>query len=157
METLQISKENAIKAFDEAGDKTKKVLSNLFGAKVFQKDVTERVKTFADALAECGETPEQFRIRTGNDSPDEIAYKMLKVITQALNGGEVMDYKDTKVYKYFPWFNAVGSPAGFSFDGYCCGSSHSGVGSRLCFKTRELAEHAGKQFESIYRDFMVID
>lgn len=35
--------------------------------------------------------------------------------------------------------------------------SASFVGSRLCFKSSELAEHAGKNFTSVYKQFMVIE
>lgn len=34
--------------------------------------------------------------------------------------------------------------------------SNTNYGSRLAFKTEELAEYAGKQFIEIYRDFMIV-
>ena len=51
-----------------------------------------------------------------------------------------------------------GAAAGFS----CAYSLHTAslanatVGSRLCYKTRELATYAGRQFEGLYNDFLLI-
>ncbi|MOA38929.1 hypothetical protein D3C78_1606660 [compost metagenome] len=50
----------------------------------------------------------------------------------------------------------VGSGAVFSFVVYAYGHSHSGVGSRLVFKSRELAEYAAKQFINEYKDFFTL-
>ena len=154
METLEISKENAIKAYEVASDKTKKVLQNLFGEKVFVKEITDRVKTFEDALEVVGETAEQFKERTQYDSVDEVAYKKVKVIAQALNEGWVPDWTNTNEGKYYCWFKYVGSGVGFSFNGYYFVLSFSLVGSRLVFKTRPLAEYAAKQFQSIYNQLL---
>lgn len=79
METLQISKENALKAYSEASEKTKKVLSNLFGEKVFIKNFRD-IKTLQDALDYNGETLEHFNARTQFDDDKEKADKELAVI-----------------------------------------------------------------------------
>lgn len=81
---------------------------------------------------------------------DIIAYMKLRIIAKALNGGSWMTYQDTDEGKYYPWFTASGSASGFSADGYDCGDSNSGVGSRLTFKTSEIAKYAGTQFLEIY-------
>ena len=112
-----------------------------------KKTITEIVKTFEDALAYNGETAEQFAHRTQFDSPDDIAIKKVKVICLALNEGEVLQY-DGKRWLYYPWFDVTGSGSGFSFYDCYYGYSHSSVGSRLCLKSSELAEYAGKQFTS---------
>lgn len=122
-------------------------------------DITTKIKTFEDALAATGETQASFDARTVNDSPDEIAYKKIKIIAIALNEGWRPDWKNDDEYKYYPWFDFEddrGSGLGLSYD--VCGydGSYSYVGSRLCFKTRSLAEYAGKQFAGIYAAMMVI-
>jgi hypothetical protein len=86
---------------------------------------------------------------------DEIAYRILKMLAKSLNQGWVPDWSNHNEYKYYPYFELGGS-SGFRFHGYGLWRSHSLVGSRLCFKTRELAEHAGKHFTDVYRKFMVI-
>lgn len=122
-------------------------------------DITQKIKTFEDALAASGETQESFNARTVNDSPDEIAYKKIKVVTIALNEGWRADWKNSDEYKYYPWFDFEddrGSGLGLSYVGCVYVGSGSDVGSRLCFKTRGLAAYAGEQFASLYAQMMVI-
>lgn len=122
-------------------------------------DITEKIKIFEDALKATGETQLSFDARTVNDSPDEIAYKKIKVIAIALNDGWKPNWKNDDEYKYYPWFyfeDDGGSGLGLSCDDCGHGGSSSVVGSRLCYKTRWLAEYAGKQFASIYAAMMVI-
>ena len=78
------------------------------------------------------------------------AYMELTYVAKAYNGGEWMDYDDTDVTKYYPYFNASGSAAGFSCGDYYFDRSDSVVGSRLCFKDSARAMNAGKKFLKIY-------
>jgi hypothetical protein len=43
---------------------------------------------------------------------------------------------------------------GFAFGDWANSYTYADHGARLCFKTSELAEYAGKQFEGIYREFL---
>ena len=54
MDELKVTKENALAAHAEANQKGKALLENLFGKKVFEREVTERIKTFDDVLADLG-------------------------------------------------------------------------------------------------------
>ena len=86
-----------------------------------------------------------------------LAHYKLCVIAEALNEGWKPDWSNWNQYKYYPWFE-MGSPSGvgFSYDGYGNWASLSIVGSRLCFKSRELATYAGKQFEELYKEYFVL-
>lgn len=121
------------------------------------KDIKERIKTFADVLKYFGIDETYFNEQNEDLESDEVAYRKVKLIVKALNEGWTPDWSDSDQYKYFPWFNmSSSSGAGFSClgcDGWCTGSD---VGSRLCFKNRDLAKYAGQQFESIYKEFMTI-
>lgn len=124
------------------------------------KKITERIKTIDDALNVLG----------GNDQ-DALAYEILSntvgipchviahqgaiVFAKALNEGWTPDWSNHSEVKYYPYFEMRGS-SGFRFHGYDHWAANSNVGSRLCFKSRELAEYAGKQFQHIYKSFMVI-
>ncbi len=122
-------------------------------------DIKEQIKTFDDALAKVGETVEAFAARTALDAPDEVAYKKIKVIANALNQGWKPNWKDSNEYKYYPWFDFEddnGSGLGLSYFGFVGGYSVSIVGSRLCYKTRSLAIYAGEQFAELYAQMMVI-
>ena len=159
-ETLEITRQAAIKAHDEASSKGKTLLENLFGKRVFQKDIKERIKTFDDVIRELGDDPEEFKNAISiMDEPDEIAYVKLKLIAEALNEGWTPNWSNGEFDKWYPWFDMdVSSSAGrFSF----CGSGHLGsfsnVGSRLCFKSEALADYAGTQFLELYRELFVIE
>ncbi|MBF03218.1 MAG: hypothetical protein CMP76_07975 [Flavobacterium sp.] len=116
------------------------------------KIITERIKTFEDVLKELDIDPQDFHTKTHRLDKDTKAYEQIKLIVKALNEGWTPDWSNSNEYKYFPWFK-MGSPSGsgFRFRVYDDWHSYSYVGSRLALKTKELAEHAGKQFEDIYK------
>lgn len=112
---------------------------------------------------------------------DILAYHQLRIICAALNEGWTPDWADTGEYKYYPWFTiytkeeieemdeeqksrVVGRAYSSAYAGgglvYASASdvstySYTSYGSRLAFKSRELAEYAGKQFGEIYADFLI--
>ena len=158
METLQISKANALKAHEDANSKGKSLLENLFGKKVFQIDVKDRIKNFDDVLKENEISREDFEKSCKGLEPDEIAYRMAKLVCLAFNEGWIPDWTNSNEYKYLPWFE-MGSSSGVGFSSYGCvfWYSASTVGSRLCFKSRDLAQYAGKLFEQeIYKPLFTI-
>lgn len=126
---------------------------------VTPKDITKRVKTYADACAVLGIEPINEEVFTKlGFTKDEIAYRKLKTVVEALNEGWRPDWSDSSDYKYWNWFIYNHSSAGFGCAGtyYAPSSTKTAVGSRLCFKTRELATYAGLQFEDLYNDFFLI-
>lgn len=118
------------------------------------KDVKSKIKTIEDVLEANGLTQKEFDKSCNGLEEDEAAYRLVKLIAKALNKGWEPDWDNSSQYKYFPWFY-MGSSAFRSCD-YANWLSGSNVGSRLCFKSRELAEYAGKQFEDVYKQFMLI-
>ena len=133
---------------------------------VAPKDITKRVKTYADACAVLGIEPmnETVLAKLGF-TKDEIAYRKLKTIAEALNEGWRPDWANSNEYKYWPWFVYNPALAGFSYANtihaasstYAAASNaNAHFGSRLCYKTRELATYAGRQFEGLYNDFLLI-
>lgn len=110
---------------------------------------------------------------------DLIAYLKLRIIVAALNEGWEPKFEKGE-YRYFPWFyfytkeeydklddeekgRCVLRSGGSSFSRFgfvlCCAyydasGSDSSFGSRLAFRTRELAAYAGRQFTEEWADFM---
>ncbi len=127
--------------------------------KTAPKDITKRVKTYVDACAVLGIEPINEEVFTKlGFTKDEIAYRKLKTIAEALNEGWRPDWTNSNEYKYWPWFVYNPNSAGFA-----CATTYNAatytttrVGSRLCFKTRELAAYAGTQFIDIYNDLLLI-
>jgi hypothetical protein len=127
-------------------------------AKTNPKDI-KRVRNYADACAVLGVEPivDEVLQKLGF-TKDEIAYRKLKTIGEALNEGWRPDWTNSNEYKYWPWFVYNQHSAGFG----CAYSIHTAthtytyICSRLCFKTLELAAYAGKTFEGLYNDFLLI-
>lgn len=148
-ETISIDKAALIKSYNSADAKGKALLVKLHGKEVFEKSITERVKTFEDACKIVGITPST--VFTKADNKDDVAFKKLKVIAAALNQGWKPDWKNGDEYKYYPWFDLSSGFELVSVDSYCQGSD---VSSRLCFVSEDLARYAGTQFLSLYKDYM---
>lgn len=132
-----------------------------------EKEEEISIKTFADACNAVGCNPETV-VPDMSSYPEHlrvplVAAAKLFIINQALNSvnGESWkpDWNDNDEYKYYPWFDmekTEDNPSGFGLYVADCVHSYSSVGSRLVYRTRKLALYAGKQFEDIYRDMMVI-
>lgn len=110
---------------------------------------------------------------------DVIIYLKLRIITAALNEGWEPQFTEDEC-RFYPWFeffpqselneisddekcrvvvrasnssNASGGLA-FASANYASSFSHGINGSRLAFKTLELADYAGRQFVELYADFV---
>jgi hypothetical protein len=124
----------------------------------------KEIKTFEDACKKLG--------IDANNLPDVsmlpaehqqaiIAHYKLVIIAQTLNDGWKPNWNNSSEYKYYPWFKIkasknVPSGSGLSYvdcDDWCTGS---GVGSRLCYQSSELAEYAGKTFKKLYEQYFLL-
>lgn len=181
-----IKKENVMKAYDKATSAQKELLENLFGREMFQPiDITERIKTFDDAVAILGHfnqaVVDYHALCNATCTKDILAFAKLRVIAEALNEGWIPTFRKGE-YRYYPWFNTYsrkefdnldeeykdrcrvvcrgGSNAGansgliYANAGLASSGSYTNYGSRLAFKTRELAEYCGNQFIDIWADYL---
>ena len=117
-----------------------------------------------------------------NDDADVLAYLKLRIIAAALNEGWKPEFTEDEV-RWYPWFwlytkdewnrldedvKKFGRVLGRSYDdGYVSGglayanannassNSFTYYGSRLAFKSEELAEYCGKQFVDIWIDLLI--
>lgn len=120
--------------------------------------IEDRIKTFEDAKREL-RIDEKDEITflelfgtSGRDRESISAYYQLIIIARALNEGWVPNWADSNEYKYYPYFEWNEKTSGFVFSRtyYDGTTTLTSVGSRLCFKSEELAEYAGKAFIKIY-------
>lgn len=117
------------------------------------------------------------------DTADMLAYVTLRVITEALNEGWKPQFTEGE-RRWYAWYDfipkedvdamsdeekkerrvvlrsdhyayAVGGLV-FSYANYVSSYSGASLGSRLAFKSEELAEYAAKTFGEIYADFCFI-
>lgn len=122
------------------------------------------IKTFEGACKVLGHDPKKVLPKvTGFPKHHQkalIATAKLIIINEALNfvdNGKkkwVPDWNNTSEGKYYPWF-WLDKP-GFRLDGVDFDRSVTGVGARLVYRTRALAEYAAKQFAPLYKDLMVL-
>jgi hypothetical protein len=129
---------------------------------IVPKDITERVQSYEDACKVLSIEPENETVLTKlGFTKDEIAYRKIKTIAQALNEGWEPNWSDSNEYKYYNWFykKTNGAAAGFAsaLTHYAASSANTAIGSRLCFKSRDLATYAGQKFTSLYNDFLLIN
>ena len=186
METLNIDKEKAINAYQQGSEEQKKVLEKVFGVETFKpKTIKDRIKTFDDALKELGKdhplVKEYNVINNNKTTYNTKLYSQLCVITAALNEGwRPLFVKGEK--RYFPYFCLYSSEeisrmseeelsrvvyrsyhyayanggVSYAYASYDSAYVNANFGSRLAFKTKELAEYAGKQFGKLYANYLGI-
>lgn len=140
-------------------------------------DIRERIKTFEDAQHYLGEDNKfveaQLLIeQTMDDCPDIQAYAKLRVIAAALNEepeGWRPRYQDKDgnggEYRWYPYFRAVffggraasGANAGLTaaYTSSAVSAAYADYGSRLCYKSEELAEYSGQQFKDIWEEYLL--
>lgn len=137
-----------------------------------------------EELGEAHEAVKAYRDiewKLGKEHKDLLAYLKLRIITEALNEGWKPQFTEGE-RRWYAWYELltkeemdamsdkekeerrVVGRAGYganAYGGLVCahaGSVSSGTshGSRLAFKSEELAEYAGKQFAEIYADYCFI-
>lgn len=123
--------------------------------------ITEQVKTFEDACKVLGLEPNNLPIVENLPEKDRqsiIAYYKLVIIARALNEGWEPDFINCNEYKYWNWFY-YGALAGlaFAYTNIAASTTCAHIGSRLCFKTRELATYAREQFRDLYFEYLFIE
>ena len=132
------------------------------------KKITDKVKTFEDACKVLGikKTVPDFSTLPISEEHQKsfAAYYKLIIIIKALNENWEPNWDDETEKKWYPYFKMKsnnggcgGSGFGFSTTTYGSWYTLASCGSRLCFKSSELAEYAGKQFTSIYKDFLTLE
>lgn len=148
---VKVTEANVLKAHREANAEGKAMLENLYSKDLFNQKITDRIKTFEDACAYTNTDPDQPKFKVGDK--DDIAYDKLKVIAKALNEGWKPNWSNKNEYKYTPYGVINDAGVGFSYSYFVSWRTGTDVGSRLCFKSSELAMYAIKQFEGLYIDF----
>jgi len=124
-------------------------------------NITDKVKSFEDACQLLGIEPNvpEVSMLPENHKKAIVAHYKLVIIAEAVNEGWKPNWDNWDERKYYPWFDLEGSSsgAGFSYYDYGVRVTTSSVGSRLCFKTWELAEYIGKTFIDLYKDYFLLD
>ena len=170
---------SVIKMYHKYGDETKAALKELFPSIDFTKpvSVTDRIKTWADVVDELGMDPT--KALPSHADADLVAYVKIRAIAQVLNEGWTPQFTVNE-YRWFPWFVLFtkdeidrmdkdersrvvlrSSDYAYANGGVAVALAYNdssfadtSCGSRLAFKTRELAIYAGETFLREYADFV---
>lgn len=154
MTTPKIKIAKLIRIYNNASAADKALLIDACGAEIFASNVMDRVKTIRDACDECGKdfdiefSPERIKWET----PDETAYREMKILCEALNEGEEIDYSNSNQRKYYIWVKWV-SGRGLALGAVYFDITHTVVGPRLVFISEERARYAFAQFPDTYKNF----
>ena len=150
--------------------------------KTFEDAVAELSNRAMNGDKDAGKLLDEWKIIIFSaDSKDLLAYLKLRIITYALNEGWKPQYTNGERRWYFCYElinkeqydklsevtkNRVVSSGRNNANAYCgvsCANAgynyeyvYMSSGSRLVFKSRELAEYAGKQFVEIYKEYCLI-
>ena len=121
------------------------------------KNIIERVKSIDDAINELGETDvevaELRKLENANITSHILYKQQAVVIAKALNEGWVADLSDSDQCKFTAYYK-ISSAGGFVCIDLVFWVTYTAVGSRLCFKSRDLAEYFGTQFIDIHRKYL---
>lgn len=189
---MEIDIKNIMAAYERATESAKILLSTLFPDLSLgqtekapdDRPVTERIKTFEDAMLALGE--EHHLVREWhcgvNLSPDLEAYLQLRVICAALNEGWEPQFTENE-WRWYPWHMLwteselaeksddwkaerhlimIGDKYQSEYAGLACAfsgstppDSNASIGSRLCLKSEALATYCGKQFIDLWAAFLL--
>ena len=189
---MEIDIKNIKAAYETATESEKTLLAILFpalslgqtGKAPDDRPVTERIKTFEDAMLALGEGhPIVNEWHCGvNLSPDLEAYLQLRVICAALNEGWEPQFTEEEL-RWYPWHYLwteselaeksddwkadrhlimIGDNYQSEYAGLASAASSNApsasaafVGSRLCLKSEARATYGGKQFIDLWAAFLL--
>lgn len=166
MKTIQLEDDKAKELYKTASTEFKAMLEDSFGKDFFLAKIQDRVRTIEDAYRELGvktygdaykvlRMPERKRFFDASiEGCDDDALNLM-LFCRALNEGWWPNWKNSREYKYYPYFD-LSCSSGFGFEDSDAGfeSSTTVVCSRLCFKNEELTIYAGKTMIRTYKSYM---
>ena len=156
MKKVEIYQSDAEKAFSEGSQSDKNLLTRLM-PDIFKRKITDHVKTLDDAL-QIYKPSTNALIMLSYSGVDEDclatrSFLEATIICDVLNEGWKPNWDDSNERKWNPVFD-MRAGVGFSRSHYDYWRTSTNVGSRLCFKSEELAKYAATQFVDIYKKFM---
>ena len=158
MKTLQIEECKAKELYKTASPEFKAMLEDSFGIDFFKSKIMDRVKNFADICLILGTTQGEFNAKFSSYEKDTKAYEKLKLITKVLNEGWTPNWSDKNEKKWYPWFEFNNGAGAFVCSKTLYGWTYTITdgGSRLRFKSAELAKFAGELFQKEYNEFLLM-
>lgn len=170
--------EKVLEAYEKCNDYGKEILEDIFGKEAFSANITDKIKTFVDAVEMLGIDNQKVKDYLDLDNrkcaKDIIAFARLKIIAEALNEGWKPKY-DILEGSYYTSFDFITEEEYeklkenekkkclvFSLPNkeikIAIVSSKLSVtceAFKISLKSRELAEYLGQQFIGIWKDYLI--
>jgi hypothetical protein len=159
MENLQITKENAIKAYENGCPDVKRVLENLFGKEAFSpKEVSDEINNINDIYKKLNCNPDKDVLNI--DGFDEGQTNVIRAIIKKMrvcevyNGAKKLTFQNQRWYN---WYKKGSAGAGLVFlsSGYGGGRAVAGSAARLSLKDQKSLDDVRKKFPEL--DLDIID
>jgi len=155
---LKLSEEAALRLYQTAAPEFKEMLEETFGKEFFSQKITDRINNYDDVCNMLGVSADDedmvIEIEGFNQQDNNLMIALAKKIriAKVYNQGWLPKVGENRYYPYF----CVVAGSGLSFHRTNYDSSHAWTSSasRLCFKTDELADDAGKKFIDIDNDLI---
>lgn len=185
---IDFTQEQLVAFYRNTSSAGRKAIKEALGEELYEAlPITERVKSYEEAVRELGEEHPTVLAASSatwrfpeEENKDIVAYLKARVIVAALNEGWEPEYTpgEQRWYPVFEllskeeieamseeekaerrcvgrsYFNAYANGGlVYSDASYASSFSSANIGSRLAFKSQELAEYAGLQFTDLFADF----
>jgi hypothetical protein len=153
--SLLLEEKDALLAHKNGTKSDQALLERLYPA-FFNRKITDRIQCLDDVYSIMSVDFEG-RLRIYNQIPGidhVIAFDQACLIVQAYNEGWVPNWDDNSEYKWYGYWDHRASGSGFRLSYVSDIYVISSVGSRLVFRTEELARDAYEKFPHIFKLFM---
>lgn len=141
--------QKAKSAYIEADPNQKKMLEKIFGKKVFELSLMDRIKTFKDAyqIFKAKKFTDELNLILQKRKESELStLDKLLIIAEALRGDWIADYDNSEIKKWLFWVEKTSS--GWVFGDTCYGAgTDTAVGPRFAQETPEMAKYFFEQFK----------
>jgi hypothetical protein len=176
MTELVLTKKDAIRLYPSADKTMKEIFEQTFGKETFSQKITDRIKDMSDVYEDLGINEAKFKkdVTYRAEKMAEFAKKVgmedsdieegmpcflirdfeVYALVYVLNEGWIPDYTNTNQRRWYPYFSL---DSGFDFSSSVIGWSltYAISGFRLCLKSEELANYAGRTFIKEFKKYTI--
>lgn len=157
METLKLTKTQAIKYYNNSNDEGfKELLEKTFG-KGFAKpqEIWEKVNDLNSLINHLGYNPLIYPNPTNSFERYINACSLLANVAKTYNEGTILNWKNTNIYKYLPYKYNSGSEFTVASAYYWCAGCYASA--FLYYKNSNLSRQSYNNFKDYWEDFWAVE